>query len=215
MDIRHLYPRRGDDVLEWWKKVTDWAKTLTVETGPGMFLSQGPNGTQIMVREGSPVRTPLRIGLTGSRATVSPGFVGDRVPFVALPDGSGYIRLDGTGADGVTPATGAVPGIDLSKSKPGPDRRGAIVIRMQVNNRGIPIDDREDPEALQVTYTAEFDAAARRKLAAENIAIEPLAIVYWSAGARPIPERVGQIVRHNLQHSYAAGEPGRHFFSAV
>ena len=212
MDLRHLYPNRGDDVLAWWGKVILWAKTLPVEIGPNMLSSQGPNGTQIMVREESPVRTPFRVGLTGSRATVSTGFVGDRVPFVALSDGSDYVRLDGTGPDGITPAATGTPSLDLRRAKPGADGRGAIAIRLQVDDGGIPIDDREKPEAFTVAYVADFDAAARRTLAEKGIAIQPLAIVYFR---NDLPVSLGQIVRHNLVHSYAAGEPGRHFFSAV
>jgi hypothetical protein len=218
MDLQHLYPKRGDDVLEWWEKVIAWAKSLTVEIGPGMMASQGLNGLQILVQADEPLRTPFRVGLGGSRVTVSAGFVGERVPHVLVGDVA--VRLDGTGPDGITPvASGNLPQLDLYRinAKPGPDGRGAVAIRMQVDERGIPLDDRKTPEALQVVYVAEFDAAARREMAREGIAIEPLAIVYWTQGAKPAPDRIGQIVRHNLVHSYAPGgegEPGRHFFSA-
>lgn len=215
MDLSHLYPKKGDDVLAWWEKVIAWAKTLGVEIGPGMFTSQGPNGTQILVRGESPVRTPFRVGLTGRRVTVSEGFLGERVPFIQTASGD-WVRLDGTAADGVTPSPLGRPSIDLARAEPGEDRRGAIALRVRTDARGIPLDDREDPEALSIAYLAEFGATARRALAAEGWGIQPLAIVYWQGSA---PGRVGQIVRHNLVHSFAAsaaeGEPGRHFFSAV
>lgn len=214
MDLRHLYPRAGDDVLDWWEKVVAWARTLEVDLGPEAFATQGPNGLQITVRDSAPVRTPFRVGLTGRRVTVSPGFVDGRVPWIAA--GSIAVRLDGTGPDGITPVSnGLTPGLDLRDAAPGEDGRSVIVVRRLVTERGVPIDDRETPEALQVLHVSEFSGAEKRRLAAAGVALQELAILYWRDGQ---PVRVAQVVRHNLQHSYAAGseeDPPRHFFAAV
>lgn len=216
MDLRQLYPKPGDDVLEWWAQVIAWAKTLTVELGPGMRASQGLHGLRILVDDSEPVRTPFRVGLTGRRARISAGYLDGRVPYVLT--GVGPVRLDGTGEDGITPNPwGVVPELDLKDAKPGEDGRSAIALLVRLDARGIPLDDQATPRARHVGHVADFSGRAKReRLDAEGIAIQELAVLYWRGGE---PERVGQVVRHNLVMSYAPGnrdgERGRAFFSAV
>lgn len=217
MDIRHLYPKKGDDVLDWWAKVIAWAKTLEVEIGPGMRATQGLNGLKLLVTDQSPVRTPFRVGVTGTQATVSTGFLDDRVPWILDRGGDTGARLDGTGADGITPARGGRRKLDLAGAEPGNDGRSAIVLQVRLDGRGVPLDDAEVPAALQIVHVADFSPRKKtEQLDAEGIAQQELAILYWRSGAI---DRVAQVVRHNLIGSYAspaAGDGlGRVFFSAV
>jgi hypothetical protein len=212
MNLAHLYPKPGEYVDEWWSRVIEWAKTLTVELGPGMRSSQGLNGLRVMVSDSSPVRTPFRVGLTGRRARISTGYLDASVPYILSGDGETAVRLDGTGADGLTPDPLGLPVLDLSDAEPGPDGRSAIVLRLTLDERGIPLDDEETPEALQILHLSDFSPAAKRALLTdENQAIQELAILYWSNNE---PTRVGQVVRHNLVASYAT-ETQTAFFSAV
>lgn len=211
MDISRLRPREGDDVERWWESVIQWARTLTVEIGPGMKATQiAGGGLRLIVDRVTTVRTPFSVAVTGRRATITPGYLGDRVPYIVADDLA--VRLDGTRADGITPDPLGRPELALRSARPGEDGRSAIALRVRVGESGAPLDDREDPEALQVVHVSEFGPAEKRRLwTEERIALQELAVIYWTAGGRE-PDRRGQVVRHNLRLSTAEG---RAFFSAV
>lgn len=216
MNLDFLKPKPGDDVEAWWSGVVEWAKTLAVEIGPGMRVSQmAGGGLRILMSDDTTVRTPFRVGLSGRRVTVSTGFLGTQVPY--LISGDLMVRLDATGPDGVTPDPGGRPSLDLSDAVPGDDERSAIVVRVRLDANGVPIDDIETPEALQVVHLPKFDPAEKRRLMREeSVAIQELAILYWTGDE---PQRAGQVVRHNLKFSFAPSSQddgvGRPFFSAV
>lgn len=199
LNRRVLEGREGDPALPWWREVWRWASSLPVVLGPGVTMTQVPGmGTEIKVRTAAAARIFFECSLSGTEVTVRPGMLAGQVP-VILDRRFQPVPITGD-------AAGQVPTIDLSLSEPGPDGRSAIVIVARLDESGNLIDPREDPEAIEVKHVSDFGSIQKRGAAIARRPFHELAIIYWRDGR---PDRVAQIVQHNLELAAAAPQGDR------
>ena len=209
LNRRVLEGREGDPALPWWKEVWRWASSLPVIVGPGMQVTQIPGmGTEIKVRTAAPVRVFFEVALSGSRASVRPGLLEGEVPSIETRAGT-YVNLYGIAHLGEQVGT---PSIDLSRAKPGPDGRSCIALVAQVDESNRLLDPAIDPAVLRIEHRSEFGRKQKREAEIARAPFHELAILYWRNNA---PERVGQVVQHNLGLAYGPkgnDEEGVRFF---
>jgi hypothetical protein len=202
-----LEGREGDPALPWWKEVWRWASSLPVVVGPGMQVTQIPGmGTQIKVKTAAPVRIFFEVVLSGSRISVRPGMLEGEVPFIKTTSGD-YVDLMGRKFVGGEAGT---PFLDLTDAKPGPDGRSCIALLALVdaNNRLL---DPLSRAVVRIEHRSEFGRRQKREAEIDRAPFHELAILYWRDGK---PERVAQVVQHNLGLAYGptADENSPRFF---
>lgn len=203
--LRHLTPHPWDRVSVFWQRLLQWAKQKDVIIAdPNARVTEGIHGTRVMVESRHPWDHPFRVSVSGRRAWVRPGYVGDAMPTI------GGVHLDGVDGEG---EQGPEPVLEIpDDATPGPDGRSFLCLRMLYDaTKHQP--RLEEDDWLTLAHVA--DPAAARLEEGIAVAIEPIAVLYW-AGKTIGAAR--QIVHHNLVHSFLPGQgdgTGKHFFSAV
>jgi hypothetical protein len=205
--LRQLTPRPWDIVAVFWARLLLWAKQKDViVTDPAARVSETMHGTRVVFEPRFPWDHPLRVSVSGRSVNVRPGYVDDEMPTIE------GIYLDGYDLDGTEKAE---PIFEIAKGEgPGADGRSFICLRMKYDlARRQPMED--EPDWLTITHITLLDYS--RDFAGPEVAIEPLAVLYWDTTRTKIV-RTAQIVHHNLKHSFLPGQgdgTGKHFFSAV
>jgi len=201
----YLYPKPGDDVEEYVKRLTRWAESTDIVIGsPGLEMIQNDLGTAVVYKPRSAWDHPFRVTASSFRVQVGLGFVNNQIPRI------NEITVDGVDSNGKLVS---VPQLAIKA----PDARESwVVVVLVVDSKGVPIDPTDDPEALTIRHVTNLDPAFYEGGYPDAVGygFQPLARLSWRDG---VLERVFQIVFHNLGHRFKAGDgdrPGRHFFYA-
>jgi hypothetical protein len=189
MKIDDLKVKPGQPVAPAWDKLLDFLRRFRLVAGPGVSLSQTPDGTFIAAE---PVRAafdhPFRVTAALTEARVTKGTIEGIVPTI----GSNPLDAD------------QPPQLKL-KGGPGKDGRSYVALQVKTTMGGL------DPEMKGVAEIVHVQTLART---ANEIGLQPLAVLKWTQG---IPAAF-QIVYHNLGHHYVIqteARGSRHLFYAV
>lgn len=159
-----LKARRGEPILPKWLQLQEWAKSFRLFTGSQVRLEVTPDGTWVNLVSRHFWDYAFRVTISNLQAKIGFGMVDGDLPRI------GEARIDGTDMEFAPLETG-VPRLDLSD---GVQDSGRSFIAIQVTlPEGEDQPDREDPEGLQIVHAPEI---------ALDQPLEPIAVLYWSAG---------------------------------
>ena len=210
---KDIEAKAGLAIFPTWKKLLKFIDSTGVVAGPGIRVSQGPNGTQV-VRSDSfqawnhPFKVSTQRGEKDKyEVIVTPGTLNTVQP-----------NINGTQLDGLKDGN-IVPVTPLSIEAPGSDGYAKTFIILEINvhesadRGGIQI----NPEELNIAHVEDIGVTQAALLAGTAIDTEkmgqhPLAALYWKDGK---VEKVIQMTYHNLGHRYLeadqdAGKSSRH-----
>lgn len=188
----------GEPILPAWQKLKTAVHGSQVHGSRLLRRRQMPSGTALTVdARGQTWPHPFKCSLAGQAVAVRAGRVAGIVPRINGIDLEGY---DEAGELAGTPPTVPLLG--------GPDDRlrSYICIELAVDETTGQVAE-DDPDALTVTHRASFESDDPLR------GLMPLAEIVWRD--EKTPERIFQIVLHNLQHLFVPAAPGRaakHFF---
>lgn len=206
---KEIVARKGDFVLQKWAALLKFIANTGIVTGPGVRVTQGPNGTYVDADASfRPWNHPFKVSTDGTTARVRNGLVNGLSPFI------GDVRISGFDKNG---REAEVPEIEITNGESAITYI-AIVAIMPEGGRSIEIVD--TPETFSVQHILSLPESFNGGGSESNLgrAVYPLAALYWDDDFKFVKRT--QIVHHNLGHRYIqsqakAGIPGRHLFWAA
>lgn len=203
---------KGQPVIEWWREVFAWARSLPVVLGPNVRARQSPFGLDVTIKTDNPVSIFFEVGINGATVSVTPGRLDGLVPYI-YDGGSEWISLDGYTPEG--DRVGRYPVIDLEDARPGENGRTAIVLAVDLGeSRELPTEEElaANPDRLVVGHRSDISLEAYIEADRVGRPFHVLALLYW-VGDRV--DRVGQVAMHNKTLiSDTDGESERYWFAA-
>ena len=203
-----IIARKGDGILPRWRALLKFIKNTGIVVGPGVKVTQTPNGTLVDAdRAFRPWSHPFKVSTNGLTATVRAGLVNGVAPYI------NEVRITGVDDDGKE-----VDVPDLVIEHDGTlITYIAVVLDLPAGSDKLAISD--SPEAIRIEHVTKLpeNFAEGGTVSDETRGVYPIAVLYWTAKGE-LNKRL-QIVHHNLGHRFIKAAPdqgivGRHFFWA-
>jgi hypothetical protein len=203
-----IIARKRDPILPKWRALLKFIKNTGIVTGPGVKVTQTPNGTLVDAeRSFRPWSHPFKVSTDGTTATIRAGLVNGVSPYL------NGVRINGIDDDGneieVPPLEITHDGTLITYI--------AIVLNLPAGNETMAISD--SPEAIRIEHVTSLpeNFAEGGTVSDQTRGVYPIAALYWN-GKNDFNKRL-QIVHHNLGHRFIRASPkegivGRHFFWA-
>lgn len=199
--------KRGDLILPKWRALLDFIASTGIVTGPGVRITQGPNGTIVHSDHfRSPWQHPFKVSYSSDGARVRSGLVNGIAPFITSD-----VRVSGLYEDG---AIADVPAIEVESLG---TTKSAIALEVTVEE-GNDVTIIDDYEHFRIVHT-EITDDSNETIESDSLGNVryPLSIIYWDDDSI---SKTYQVVYHNLgyrflQGSSKEGRPVRHFFWAT
>lgn len=209
---KDIVARKGDLILPKWRALLRFITNTGIVTGPGVRVTQGPNGTLVDADASfRPWSHPFKVSCDGTSATVRAGLVNGVSPYIA------GVRITGVDDEGMEVE---VPEVEIEHDGTPITYIALVLITPESSGRVAPIAFADTPETVFIEHVNALPEAFAEggSVASLGRAVYPLAALYWED--KGILRDKIQIVHHNLGHRYIqsqakAGIPGRHLFWAA
>lgn len=210
---KDIVARKGDPVLPKWNALLRFIANTGIVTGPGVRVTQGPNGTFVDADASfQPWSHPFKVSCDGTSASVRAGLVNGVSPYIT------DVRITGINNEGIKVD---VPEVEIEHDGTPITYIALVLITPEASGGPVaPIAFADTPETIFIEHVTELPEAFAEggTVASLGRAVYPLAALYWEE--KGILREKIQIVHHNLGHRYIqsqakAGIPGRHLFWAA
>lgn len=205
---KEIEASKGDSILPKWQALLAFIKNTGIVVGPGVKVTQGPNGTYVDAESNfRPWTHPFKVSTDGSTVRVRAGLVNGVAPYI------GKVRITGVDDDGKKVE---VPELDIKHD-------GTLITYVNLvlitpADGDIVIVDSPETIFIEHSTSVPKNFAGGGVTQSLGRAVYPLAALYWDE--KNIFRQRFQIVHHNLGHRFIQskpqeGIPGRHLFWAA
>lgn len=210
---KDIVAKKGDLILPKWRALLQFIANTGIVTGPGIRVTQGPNGTLVDADASfRPWSHPFKVSCDGTSASVRAGLVNGVSPYIT------DVRITGVDDEGMEVD---VPEIEIEHDGTPITYIALVLITPEASGGPVaPIAFADTPETVFIEHVTALPEAFAEggSVASLGRAVYPLAALYWED--KGILREKIQIVHHNLGHRYIqsqakAGIPGRHLFWAT
>ena len=196
MNVAELKVRKGEPVIDGWKRLVKWVETLKIVPDDRIEIRLSKHGTIVRVRDTATFRHPFRVITSGrDLVQVSTGTCEDLVPEIKT-EKDGKRRIDNRDKDGKRVEGKNPPELKLQISKA--DNEGRIYI--SIKQKAAPKDKKEKPEPPEIVQT---DSA---KGPVDGFGYYPLGVIHLTKDRQSI-EQTFQVVHHNLRFTFQEKNP--------